>query len=447
MRDGLPSDAARPAPTTSAPTEDGIAFGIEDPSPGHQSLRRAGALLAPAMLVANLLGYAFNIVTSRWFLPAEYGALGSLLGVSLVAGIPALALQPVVARHTAVHVGAADSLGALWRTLTRWAVAVGAASALVVVVTAPLTARFLHLDSPWPVVWLALQLATLPLVATYQGMLQGVERFRALAVALLAAGVTRLAFGAAFVSIGWGVTGAMAATAAGSAATAVLGAALVGRFGGRSTRRVPRLGHELSHTGVAMAALLVMANVDVLLARHYLPATESGLYAVGAIVAKGMFWAPQFVVVLLFPRLANPDRHAGIARRAAIGLATLAGVGAGTLAIAARPVLRAAVGSGYERLAPDAWAFAAVGGSLALAQLLLYARIAQGDRRITGVVAAVAAAEVVAVAGWLHDSLRQIVLTALVGSLVLVAVGLLAGARRAGAVAAGSPARSAAVTP
>jgi len=34
VRDGLPSDAARPAPTTSAPTEDGIAFGIEDPGFG-----------------------------------------------------------------------------------------------------------------------------------------------------------------------------------------------------------------------------------------------------------------------------------------------------------------------------------------------------------------------------------------------------------------------------
>lgn len=428
MRRPVP-DAGVIVPSTSpAPGDEGVPLGVAALSPPRTSLRQAGVVLAPTMTVANLLGYAFNVVASRWLLPEQFGALGALLGLALIAGVPALALQPVVARHTAVHAGHPSELASVWRTLVVAAAGIGAVSAGVAALSAPLTAQYLHLDSPWPVIWLGLQLGTLPLVAAYQGMLQGVERFHALAAVLVTAAATRLAFGAAFVSFGWGVSGALAGTAVGSALTTALAAFLVGSTS-VTRSALPRLRGELTHAAVAMAALLVMANIDVPLARHYLPAVDSGLYAVGAVVAKGMFWGPQFVVVLLFPRLANDERRRQLAMRAAVGLAAVAAVGVAVVAVAARPVLEAVVGPEYGPLARDAWMFAALGGSLALVQLLLYARLAQEDRRITKVVALVAAVEVLAIVGWWHSSVREIVATALAGAAVLVAVGLV-GARQ-----------------
>jgi hypothetical protein len=45
-------------------------------------------------------------------------------------------------------------------------------------------------------------------------------------------------------------------------------------------------------------ALFLLTKVDLPLARHFLAASDSGLYAAGAIIAKVAYWGPQFLVVV-----------------------------------------------------------------------------------------------------------------------------------------------------
>ena len=56
---------------------------------GGTSLARAGVLLGVASVLSNALGYGLTVLLTRSFGPAEYGALGALLGVGLIGGIPA----------------------------------------------------------------------------------------------------------------------------------------------------------------------------------------------------------------------------------------------------------------------------------------------------------------------------------------------------------------------
>src|SRR6266545_1648489 len=79
---------------------------VAAPLAAGPSLPRAGLMVAPAMAVANGLNYAFNLVMLRLLEPAAYGALGALLAVILIGTVPGLALQAVVARHTALRAGA-----------------------------------------------------------------------------------------------------------------------------------------------------------------------------------------------------------------------------------------------------------------------------------------------------------------------------------------------------
>ena len=68
---------------------------------------------------------------------------------------------------------------------------------------------------------------------------------------------------------------------------------------------------EVGTATSGLLGLFLLANVDVLLARHYLDQAAAGRYALGAVVAKIAFWAPQFVVTVIFPRLvgaADPRR-------------------------------------------------------------------------------------------------------------------------------------------
>src|SRR6266540_3575789 len=195
--------------------------------PARVSLRRAGLLMGGAMGASNALNYAYNLAMARPLGPAGYGALAALLALVLIGAFPGMALQVVVARQT-VRCGSDDrALAELWAGTLTVTLAAGAGLALLGVLAAPAVTGFLHLDSMVPALWLAAALAPLPAIAAMQGMLQGRERFGALAAVLLAAAAGKLAVGVALVALGGGVAGAVAGAAAGGALALLIGLVLV----------------------------------------------------------------------------------------------------------------------------------------------------------------------------------------------------------------------------
>ena len=400
------------------------------------------------MAAANALNYAFNLVMLRLLDPAAYGALGALLALVLIGTVPGLALQAVVARHTALRAGDRAEVAALWwRTLVAvsW---VSAGLGLLGLAAAPALAAFLHLGSLVPALWLAANLLPLPLVSALQGMLQGVQRFGALAAALLVNAAARLAVGIALVASGRGVAGALAASVAGSALAVVIPLALVrpvlrGRREPGTAAPGPdlgasALGREVGTASLAFLGLLLLTNVDLLLARHYLDPSASGLYAAGAVVAKIAYWAPQFVATIVFPRLA---REVAARRRLLAGAAAVvAGLGAAlAVAVAAAPDLAVALpfGAAYRGIGPDLPLFALLGTALALAQLLLFSGIAAGDRHVHLLLGATVAVEVAGIALGPHHSVTGVVATALAAVAALLCAGLVLERRRRPVEAAG----------
>jgi O-antigen/teichoic acid export membrane protein len=417
------------------------------------SLLRAGLLVAPLLAVGNGLNYVYNVVMARLLGPAGYGALGALLALALIASVPGLALQVVVARHTALRVRDQHALAELWTATLAGVLGAGLALALLVAAASPLLAAYLRLGSAAPALWLAVSVAPLPALAAVQGMLQGRERFAALAWVLLAAAAGKLAAGVGLVALGAGVEGAIAAVSLGSLAAVLLGLAWVrpGLGAGRPprgrarpwTRPLPRgLGREVAGATTAILGLFVLANVDVLLARHHLDADASGLYAAGAVVAKVAYWAPQVVVLMVFPRLVTSGARRRLLARSA---ACVAGFGAVlVVAAAAAPHLAASVpfGRSYLAVGPALPLFAALGTCLALVQLVLFSGIASADARLTWLLAAAVAVEVVVVTTVLHDSVTEIVTVTLAVTAALLAAGWLLERGRdapAGQVAGAAP--------
>ena len=101
---------------------------FETAVPRSRSLRRDALVLAAGMGVANAGNYAFNVVMAFLLGPEAYGALAALLALVLVASVPGLALQAVVARRTTLPVappvpgaGGRVGLAARARLLACWA--------------------------------------------------------------------------------------------------------------------------------------------------------------------------------------------------------------------------------------------------------------------------------------------------------------------------------------
>ena len=378
----------------------------------------SGAAAAVGSTVANLLAYALSLAGARLLVPAEYGLLVALLAVAIVAAVPALALQAVVAvRMVRAPAGsgsrvAAESLGL--------GLAVGGVLVAAGLAAAPVLERFLRLDGPGAAVWLALSIGPVTVLGVLQGIAQGRHDFRRLAAILVAWSAGRLAGGLAGLLLTRDTTGALAGVALGTLAAAVLSWALTGRV--RPARGSWPV-RELAVACQALAGLYLLTNLDPVLARHYLPAEQAGLYGAGAVLAKAAFFLPQAVVLVVFPRLASAPRPG---RTLWAALAALAGLGLLLTAVsrlAGGLAVTAVGGDAYAGLAPHAWLFVAVGSTFVIVQLLLYAQLTTARQRVTVAVWAVVAAEATVIATVAHGSLTAVVTAALGTGLAAAALG------------------------
>jgi len=344
-----------------------------------QRARIEAALVSVALFGANSLSYLLNMVAARALAPDVYGALGSLLAVIVVGAVPAMGMQTVAA--------------------------------------------LLHLPSGWPVVWLGLALAPLTLLGVFHGVLQGHRRFAVLALLVGVEGVAK---------VGGALTGLLAfrstaATLAGMAAGCAL-AAIVGWLvcGRRRPQRSPvALAGKVLHASQAILGLVLLVNLDIVLARHNLSGAQAGDYAIGVIITKIAYWLPQAVAVIVLPRFVD-EQHRRRAVPAALAVIALldAWVVLPTL-LYGPAIIRLIGGPGYGTHVTAAWLFALLGSLLALVQLLLYSRIASADRRSATAVWAAVVAEILLVTLWLDGSVTAVASAALTSVALLVLAGLL----------------------
>jgi O-antigen/teichoic acid export membrane protein len=381
---------------------------------------RQDVFVAAASIAAGLLGYAFSLVLSRTLGPSGFGELSALLAVAILASVPGVALQAGVARGIAAAPQRDDDTRMLRQTAV-----VAAAVGGVLFIASPLLQVAVGVRSWADMVLLCAIMVPTTLSFGCLGVLQGRRRFIALGALLVLVQAAKLIGGVLAALTRTGISGALVWTAVFTAAVAA-GAviALVPRrhrtFRLHGVRDLAAVRGVLARDALAMLGVLLLTNLDLVLARHYLPSHDAGLYAAGNLVTKVAFWGPSFVSTVTYPRLARPEERAAALRR---GAGVLAALGALTAigALVFTPLLPRVVGNAYRAIEPMVWLFAVQGAALAGVLLGVYAGLAVSDRRLASLVWVVAIAEGLAVAVRWHGSIQQILGVVLCGSLVLLA--------------------------
>jgi hypothetical protein len=335
-----------------------------------------GISYAVASAVANGLGYLLALGAARLLTEDEFGALGAVLALAIIGYVPGMALQVVHGRWTATGTGPA--LGR-----HRGAVLTGAALLVVCSAAAVPLDGWLDLGGPATLLLLGLALAPGAVAASLQGDLLGRQRYHALSGLLVLYAALRVAGGLAGAALGWGTPGVMAGVAAAAWVVLAAAAAIAGPLDLRWGSPLPLREYTAAVAGIA--GLLVLANVDVVLARRVLDPADSGAYALGSLFSKAAFWAPQFLSLLVVPRLARAETRARTLRLSFLAVAGL-GLAVVLLAWAFGPELvQLTSGGGYLAAGESAGLFAAYGALLALLQLVLYAGISRKGHRVQGV--------------------------------------------------------------
>jgi O-antigen/teichoic acid export membrane protein len=352
----------------------------EQPPAAHRlGWLRSATVVAVGMAVMNVAAYGFTLVAARALIPEQFGALSALLGLLLIGNVGSLGLQASGARRIATHSGPGQAAlaDALLKAGRRAAIGLTA----VCLIVTPLFMWFLHIDSVLAALLVAPTLGFLTVMGSQLGVLQGGEHWRELAAVYTAVGIGRLALGAVALVIHPSVAAAMAGLALGAVVPVLLGGFLLRGSTGGTRAEVKQVLRETVHGTHTLLAFYAIYNADVLLARGLLDATSSGIYAAGVIVAKACLFLPQFVTVVVFPSLATAPGDTQRLRRAIQAVAALGACAVVGAALLPRVVVKVVGGSEYAAIGPIAWLFALAGSSYAVLQLVVYAAIAQQERR------------------------------------------------------------------
>ena len=398
------------------------------------------AIVAVGMMAGNVLSYGFSFALSHQLGSTGYGQIGALLALFLIASIPATALQAVTARRVATATAAdggqpGERVAALAGPLIRWSVLVGLAEAVVLLVLSPALSAALPAVSTAQVAWTAVSLLPYTVISGYFGLAQGTSRFVVFTTLFIAMNAVKFLSGLGVGGVTDNPTVVMGAVAASWVAVCALcHYALRDLVATRRLERGDGYLRELGKASWGMGAALMLSLLDGLLSAHYYRGSTLGSYQAGALFTRAGYFGPQFVAILVYPRLAVPDtRRAalriGVAASVAIGLLTT-----GLVALIAGPLVRVAFGRHYTEgasfsLESAAWLFALAGAVQALVQLVQLDAVARGSAAVGWLVLGGIAAELIAITTFAHHSPDELITTAAVVGSVTAAAGLAMAAR------------------
>ena len=429
------------ATTSTAPvTFEGTAQGPQESMPGGRGRHRrslhgrvATGLLGSggwSIVVATTgvsgLNFLFHVLISRLLGPSHYGALGAVLNVISVLGVPLGAVQLAVTRAVAPGRGKG---GRSLRRLIVKAMLWGTWGMAAVWLLSPLIDGFLNLQSPFANLTIGVWIPLAVVAAVLQGVLLGELRFAPVAVAtFLGGGALRLASGALLVVAGFGLEGAVAATVVGQVCTTAA-LVLVARrevfATGPETIRISLRDAVLSI--VALAGYTTLTGIDVFLARHFLAPVAAGRYAAAAIAGHIALFLPGALATVAFPRLVSASRtgiSVGKTLSETLGLVTAIALAAfAVLAVMPGVVVEVLFGPQYADAASIVGIIALTSVFLSIIGLLTYFHVAR--RSVAGLYSWAGVALVCVLVAVLHGGMETIALCMLAASVfVLVAVSL-----------------------
>lgn len=276
-------------------------------------LLRDFVFLNVGVFITNVGGYAYQLLASRGLSVVDYGFWNIFASLYVIANVPGLALNLVVARRVAeLAAGGHGVRSYLQRLAWRVAVSLGGGILCLVVVTGVL--RLLVPALPTVLVlFIGLAIAVNFALPLPLGALQGLQHFELFSLGMATRSILTLVLGGLFVALGTGLPGVLGGIASGNigalALCALLVLAVLRRRWGATVRAGRVTADAVSENyllvTVTYAFITLLLYLDTLLAPHFLGAEQAGYYAVVAVASRSIYYAPTALIAIIVPRVAG----------------------------------------------------------------------------------------------------------------------------------------------
>jgi O-antigen/teichoic acid export membrane protein len=361
---------------------------------------RDGALAAAAAVFSNGATYIMYVAAAHALGPDRGGSflavVAAILLLSTVASVFGTSLTLDVSRLGAA--GTELERVALVRSAGKWWLIASLAACAGALGFQRSLDAFFHVAAA-PVAPLAvLALASNALLLLVRAVLAGLGKFDALFQSSCIEAVAKIAACAAIVTAP-GLTVAVAALATSLGIAALGSLVFIGDLlrapHRRPSRRIALLGSPALVW--ALGGLSLMTFADGIIARHALPARESGVYNAVALGGRALITVLAFLPSVVLAKVAREkDGDHSLALRVfgAVGLASAAAIA--IFAVFPRFIIALVAGPAFESGAPLVAPYGLAAASLAMTTVVASYRIARGSAWIGSAVAVVAGGETAA---------------------------------------------------
>jgi O-antigen/teichoic acid export membrane protein len=273
------------------------------PSGALRSRLLSGSLvLLTASVLVGAMNLLYNLVVARLLGPEGFAHATTVYTLLTLMSALTLSFQVVCAKMVASHELEEEKAAAYSGLLGR-AWLLGLVIALFIFLARNQITAYLNLPSAHLILLLGIGTAFYIPLGVRRGAIQGTYAFRNFGINLIVEGLVRLGGAWLLIHAGMGVRGAVIAGVAG-----VIVAYFVGIPGlrlGLPAANVLASFREGMQAAVFFVGQVIINNFDIILAKHFFPAEEAGLYAAVALVGRVVNMCTWSVVNAMFPMSAG----------------------------------------------------------------------------------------------------------------------------------------------
>jgi len=274
-----------------------------EPKTLHARVLSGSFVLLTGSALVTSFNFVYNVAVARFLGPTAFGHATAVYTLLILTSAVTLSFQIVAAKVVAQRRSAREQTAA-YRAFHKNAWVCGVLIGLLLILARQIISNYLNLPDSNLAVWLAIGVAFYVPLGSRRGYLQGSCNFRRLAANMVLEASCRLFGSLLMIAFGSGVTGVIAANAAG--VTIAYGFAIPRLPGsGADNTGIPDALREALQAIVFFVGQVVINNCDIVVVKHFFPPVSAGLYAAIALVGRVVYASSWAVVNSMFPIVAG----------------------------------------------------------------------------------------------------------------------------------------------
>jgi|GEM_PF-1044251 len=256
--------------------------------------------------VTNLFNYLYQLTMGILLPQALYSVFFSLTSLLVVIMVFSQTLTVAIAKHISSLQAReqAKSVNFFWKTSLKNSLLWGMVIFVISIALSPLVTNLLKLNN---IIYPVIVFSSLPflfLLSVNWGVLQGMQRFFHFGFSQAITAALKVVIAALMVYLGYGIYGGLTAIPVSFALALLISFAPLRNLPATEQQESPKV-HLYAYsllTLLAMLAITMLANIDVILARNFFPPDDASNYSAISVLGRVAFYAPIGITAAMFPK-------------------------------------------------------------------------------------------------------------------------------------------------